>query len=247
MWHLNRNYTFERFVVGPCNQFAYAAAFDVAKRPCQSCNPLYICGECGLGKTHLLHAAALSIAAAQSRLNLMYLSAEIFMNELIAAIRDNQMPAFRTKYRHIDCLFVDNIQYLAGKEGTQEEFLNIFKALHDSGKQIVIAGNVFPGNIHDLDKCLRSRFQWGLIAVIHPPEMETRVAIIQQIMQENRISIPDHVSLYIAEKIESNIGELRGFLSQIIAYSANTEMEINKDLVRQVVNMNGLHKLFGDI
>jgi chromosomal replication initiator protein len=232
---LNGNYTFERFVVGPCNQFAHAASIAVSKQPAKNYNPLFIYGGSGLGKTHLLNAIGLLTAAAHPDLHVMYVSAEEFMNEMINSIRYDRMPKFREKYRNIGCLLIDDIHFLAGKERTQEEFFHTFNTLHDSGKQIVVTSDKFPKDIPNLEGRLRSRFEWGLIADIQPPEIETKIAIIEKKMQENKISLPNNVAHYIASHVESNIRELEGFLVRICAYSSLTGREIDLGLVTEVL------------
>jgi chromosomal replication initiator protein len=232
---LNSNYTFERFVVGPCNQFAHAASIAVAKQPAKNYNPLFIYGGSGLGKTHLLNAIGLLTASTHQALPVMYVSAEEFMNEMINSIRYDRMPKFREKYRNIGCLLIDDIHFLAGKERTQEEFFHTFNTLHDSGKQIVVSSDKFPKDIPNLEGRLRSRFEWGLIADIQPPEIETKIAIIEKKMQENKISLPNNVTHYIASNVESNIRELEGFLVRICAYSSLTGREIDLDLVKEVL------------
>lgn len=241
---LNSKYTFDRFVVGPSNQFAYAASVAVAKQPAKNYNPLFIYGGSGLGKTHLLNAIGLMVMDYHPDFKVIYISAEALMNELIDSIRDGQMPLFREKYRNSNCLLIDDAHFLAGKERTQEEFFHIFNTLHDSGKQIVIASDKFPKDIPNIEKRLRSRFQWGLIADIIPPEIETRIAIIKKKIQENDISISDNIVFYIASHIESNIGELEGFLIQIGAYSSLTGKEINFDLVKEVLKSVKPNKSF---
>jgi chromosomal replication initiator protein len=240
---LNNHYTFDRFVVGPCNQFAHAASIAVAKQPAKNYNPLFIYGGSGLGKTHLLNATGLLTTTAHPELNVMYVSAEEFMNEMINSIRYDRMPKFREKYRNISCLLIDDIHFLAGKERTQEEFFHTFNTLHDSGKQIVVTSDKFPKDIPNLEGRLRSRFEWGLIADIQPPEIETKIAIIEKKMQESQITLPSTVAHYIASHVESNIRELEGFLVRISAYSSLTGREIDLDLVKEVlknvVNRNG--------
>jgi chromosomal replication initiator protein len=233
---LNANYTFDRFVVGPCNQFAHAASIAVAKQPAKNYNPLFLYGGSGLGKTHLLNAIGLLTASAHPNLQVMYVSAEEFMNEMINSIRYDRMPKFREKYRNIGCLLIDDIHFLAGKERTQEEFFHTFNTLHDSGKQIVVSSDKFPKDIPNLEGRLRSRFEWGLIADIQPPEIETKIAIIEKKMQENKISLPSNVAHYIASKVESNIRELEGFLVRICAYSSLTGRKIDLDLVKEVLS-----------
>jgi len=232
---LNSNYTFERFVVGPCNQFAHAASIAVSKQPAKNYNPLFIYGGSGLGKTHLLNAIGLLTAAAHPELQVMYVSAEEFMNEMINSIRYDRMPKFRERYRNIGCLLIDDIHFLAGKERTQEEFFHTFNTLHDSGKQIVVSSDKFPKDIPNLEGRLRSRFEWGLIADIQPPEIETKIAIIEKKMQENNIALPSNVAHYIASQVESNIRELEGFLIRICAYSSLTGRVIDLDLVKEVL------------
>lgn len=232
---LNGNYTFDRFVVGPCNQFAHAASIAVAKQPAKNYNPLFLYGGSGLGKTHLLNSIGLLTASAHPNLNIMYVSAEEFMNEMINSIRYDRMPKFRERYRNIGCLLIDDIHFLAGKERTQEEFFHTFNTLHDSGKQIVVSSDKFPKDIPNLEGRLRSRFEWGLIADIQPPEIETKIAIIEKKMQENKITLPNNVAHYIASQVESNIRELEGYLVRICAYSSLTGREIDLDLVKEVL------------
>ncbi len=232
---LNPNYTFERFVIGASNQFAHAASVAVAEQPAKSYNPLFIYGGVGLGKTHLLNAIGLHTLTANSDMNVVYVSAESFMNELINCIRFDKMPKFREKYRNIDCLLIDDIQFIAGKERTQEEFFHTFNTLHDSGKQIVVTSDKFPKEIPNLESRLRSRFEWGLIADIQPPEIETKVAIIEKKAQENNINLPANVAYYIASNAESNIREMEGFLLRTVAYASLKHREIDMELVRDVL------------
>ena len=232
---LNPNYHFERFVVGPSNQFAHAAAVAVAEAPAKNYNPLFIYGGVGLGKTHLLNAIGLHTLKIMPNANVLYVSAEEFMNEMINSIRYDKMQKFREKYRNIDSLLIDDIQFIAGKERTQEEFFHTFNTLHDSGKQIVVTSDKFPKDIPNLEGRLRSRFEWGLIADIQPPEIETKVAIVDKKAQENNISLPKNVSYYIASKAESNIRELEGFIIRIGAYASLTGREIDMDLVKEVL------------
>ena len=232
---LNSHYTFDRFVVGPSNQFAHAASIAVAKQPAKNYNPLFIYGGSGLGKTHLLNAIGLMTTASHPELNVMYVSAEAFMNEMINSIRYDRMPKFREKYRNIGLLLIDDIQFLAGKDRTQEEFFHTFNTLHDSGKQIVVTSDKFPKDIPNLEGRLRSRFEWGLIADIQPPEIETKIAIIEKKMQENKMELSQTVAHYIASQVESNIRELEGFLVRISAYSSLTNRKIDLDLVREVL------------
>jgi len=233
--HLNSNYTFDRFVVGPSNQFAHAASIAVAKQPAKYYNPLFIYGGSGLGKTHLLNAIGLMTVASHPDLSVMYVSAEAFMNEMINSIRYDRMAKFREKYRNVGSLLIDDIQFLAGKDRTQEEFFHTFNTLRDSGKQIVVTSDKFPKDIPNLEGRLRSRFEWGLIADIQPPETETKIAIIEKKMQENKIELSPAVAQYIASHVESNIRELEGFLIRISAYSSLTNREITLELVREVL------------
>ena len=233
---INPNYTFDRFVVGTSNQFAHAAAVAVAKQPAHAYNPLFIYGGVGLGKTHLLNAIGSSTIQTYTDMTVLYVSAEEFMNELINSIRYDKMSKFREKYRKIDSLLIDDIQFIAGKERTQEEFFHTFNTLHDSGKQIVVTSDKFPKEIPNLEERLRSRFEWGLIADIQPPEIETKVAIIEKKAQENEIVLPGNVAYHIASKAgEANIRELEGFLTRIAAYSSLTGREIDMDLVKEVL------------
>ena len=232
---LNPNYNFERFVVGPSNQFAHAAAVAVAEAPAKNYNPLFIYGGVGLGKTHLLNAIGLHTFRLAPSANILYVSAEEFMNEMINSIRYDKMQKFREKFRNIDSLLIDDIQFIAGKERTQEEFFHTFNTLHDSGKQIVVTSDKFPKDIPNLEGRLRSRFEWGLIADIQPPEIETKVAIVDKKSQENNISLPKNVAYYIASKAESNIRELEGFIIRIGAYASLTGREIDMDLVKEVL------------
>jgi chromosomal replication initiator protein len=244
---LNDNYNFDRFVVGSCNQFAHAASIAVAKQPAKNYNPLFIYGGSGLGKTHLLNAIGLLSSSIHPTLNIMYVSAEEFMNEMINSIRYDRMPKFREKYRNISCLLIDDIHFLAGKERTQEEFFHTFNTLHDSGKQIVVTSDKFPKDIPNLESRLRSRFEWGLIADIQPPEIETKIAIIERKIQENKIDLPHNVIHYIASHVESNIRELEGFLVRIGAYSSLTGREIDLDLVKEVLSSLVKHNKQGDV
>jgi chromosomal replication initiator protein len=232
---LHPHYSFERFVVGSCNQFAHAASVAVAEQPAKNYNPLFIYGGVGLGKTHLLNAIGLFTHSLYTDMNVLYVSAEEFMNELINSIRYDKMPQFREKYRKIDCLLIDDIQFIAGKERTQEEFFHTFNTLHDSGKQIVVTSDRFPKDIPNLEGRLRSRFEWGLIADIQPPEMETKIAIIEKKAYENNLTLPSNVALYVASHVESNIRELEGFLIRIGAYSSLTGREIDINLAKEVL------------
>jgi chromosomal replication initiator protein len=232
---LNLHYTFDRFIVGASNQFAHAACIAVSEQPAKNYNPLFIYGGVGLGKTHLLNAIGLRTIAIHQNINVLYVSAEEFMNELVNCIRYDKMPKFREKFRHIECLLMDDIHFLAGKERTQEEFFHTFNTLHDSGKQIVVASDKFPKDIPNLEGRLRSRFEWGLIADIQPPEMETKIAIVEKKAQENNIVLPGTVTRYIASSAGSNIRELEGCLIRIAAYASLTKREIDMALVQEVL------------
>src|SRR5258707_5246767 len=232
---LNPKYTFDSFVVGSSNQFAHAAARAVAEIPSKSYNPLFIYGGVGLGKTHLMHAIGHYIQARQKRLVLVYMSADRFINEMINAIRFDRLPSFRQKYRSIDVLLVDDIQFIAGKDRTQEEFFHIFNALHDGQKQIVISSDCPPRQIPTLEERLHSRFEWGLIADIQPPDIETKVAILRKKAEAERVQIPENVALFIASKVKTNIRELEGSLIRLIAYASLTGRDIDLGLTQEVL------------
>jgi chromosomal replication initiator protein len=232
---LNPKYTFDTFVVGSCNQFAHAAALAVVDMPSKTYNPLYIYGGVGLGKTHLMHAIGHLIKVRNNNLRLTYISSEKFMNELINAIRYDKTITFREKYRNIDVLLMDDIQFLAGKERTQEEFFHTFNALYDAQKQIVISSDCPPREIPTLEERLHSRFEWGLIADIQPPDLETKVAILKRKAEIEKIDLPDNVALFIASKIKSNIRELEGSLVRLVAYASLKGLSIGLDLAQEVL------------
>jgi chromosomal replication initiator protein len=232
---LNLRYTFDTFIVGSSNQFAHAACRAVAEAPSRSYNPLFIYGGVGLGKTHLMHAIGQYVLQHDRSLKLTYISAERFMNEMINAVRYERIIDFRERYRTVDVLLVDDVQFIAGKEGTQTEFFHTFNALYDSQKQIVISSDCPPREIMSLEERLRSRFEWGLIADIQSPDLETRVAILKKKADTEAVPLPDDVAIYIGGKIKSNIRELEGSLIRLIAYASLTGQEISLPLAQEVL------------
>ena len=217
---LNPKYTFDTFVVGSSNQFAHAATLAVAEQPARSYNPLFIYGGVGLGKTHLMHAIGHFAIQQNPKIRLCYLSSEQFMNEMINSLRFDRMPQFRETYRNMDILLVDDIQFVAGKERTQEEFFHTFNSLFDSHKQIVVSSDKFPREIPDLEERLRSRFEWGLIADIQAPDLETKIAILEKKADLSGITLPQGVALFLAENTGSNIRELEGYLQRVTAFAS---------------------------
>ncbi len=233
---LNPRYNFDAFVSGPSNQLAFAAAQSCANSYPPKYNPVFICGGVGLGKTHLLHAIGHQIVRTRPNSRLCYISGERFMNEYVHAIRTNQMHTFRHRYREsCDVLLVDDVQFLAGKDGTQDEFFHTFNALHDSHRQIVLTADRKPHEISDIADRLRSRFAWGLLADIEPPELEVRMAILREKAAAENINLPDSVSMYIATSIKSNVRELEGALIRLAAYASLSRREITLDFARETL------------
>lgn len=232
---LNPKYTFDTFVIGSGNRFAHAASLAVAEAPAKAYNPLFIYGGVGLGKTHLMHAIGHYVQDHNPSAKVVYLSSEKFTNEFINSIRDNKAVDFRNKYRNVDVLLIDDIQFLAGKEQTQEEFFHTFNTLHEESKQIVISSDRPPKEIPTLEDRLRSRFEWGLITDITPPDLETRIAILRKKAKAEGLDIPNEVMLYIANQIDSNIRELEGALIRVVAYSSLINKDINADLAAEAL------------
>lgn len=216
---LNEKYTFDTFVIGSGNRFAHAASLAVAEAPAKAYNPLFIYGGVGLGKTHLMHAIGQYVQDQNLGTRIAYVSSERFTNDFINSIRDNKTVEFRNKYRNIDVLLIDDIQFLAGKEQTQEEFFHTFNALHNDQKQIIISSDRPPKEIPTLEDRLRSRFEWGLITDITPPDLETRIAILRKKANAEQLDVSNEVMLYIASQIDTNIRELEGALTRVIAYA----------------------------
>jgi chromosomal replication initiator protein len=232
---LNPRYMFESFVVGGSNAFAHAAALAVAEQPSRTYNPLFLYSGVGMGKTHLMQAVGHVIMKRNPGMRLLYISAEKFTNEVISALRFDHMTSFRERFRSVDVLLVDDIQFIAGKERTQEEFFHTFNALYDLRRQIVISSDCPPKEISAIEERLRSRFEWGLIADIQPPDLETKIAIIQKKAENERVLIPDDVAEYIARAIKSNVRELEGALTRLIAYTSLTASALNLETAQQVL------------
>jgi chromosomal replication initiator protein len=233
--NLNPKYTFENFVCGASNQFAHAAAQSVANNPATSYNPLFIYGGVGLGKTHLLIAIGNHIIHSNKKARVCYYTSEKFMNELINCLRYNKMDQFRNKFRSMDVLLIDDVQFIAGKERTQEEFFHTFNSLHESHKQIVVTSDKFPKDMSGLEERLRSRFEWGLIADIQPPDIETKVAILKKKADLDMISLPDDVALFLASSSTTNVRELEGMLIRLGAFSSLTGNEISLGMAQDVL------------
>ena len=228
-------YTFENFVIGASNQFAHAACMAVANQPGDHYNPLFIYGGVGLGKTHLVNAIGHWAEAQRAGLKVVYLSSESFMNELIGSLRRDRMDEFKAKFRTVDILILDDVQFLAGKERTQEEFFHTFNSLYESHKQIVITSDKFPKEIPGLEDRLRNRFEWGLIADIQPPDVETRIAILQKKAEVEGVRLPSDVAIFIATHINSNVRELEGSLTRLGAFSSLTKTPITLELTKEVL------------
>jgi chromosomal replication initiator protein len=231
----NPRYRFESFVVGNSNQLAYAASKSIAENPAGSFNPLFIYGGAGLGKTHLIQAIGQQVRELRPRLRIAYMSADTFVTELITSIRYDKMAAFRDRYRSIDALLLDDIQFIAGKERTQEEFFHTFNALYEAQKQIVFTSDRPPKEIPTLEERLRSRFEWGLTADIQPPDLETKVAIIRKKAEDKGLNIPQEVALFIAERVRSNVRELEGHLNKIAVFSSLAGKNVNIDLAKEAL------------
>lgn len=232
---LNPKYTFDSFVIGNSNRFAHAASLAVAESPAKAYNPLFVYGGVGLGKTHLMHAIGHYILENNPKSKVVYVSSEKFTNELINSIKDDKNVEFRNKYRNVDVLLIDDIQFIAGKDATQQEFFHTFNALHEANKQIILSSDRPPKEIPTLEDRLRSRFEWGLIADIQTPDFETRIAILKKKADVEGLNISNDVMVYIATKIKSNIRELEGALIRIVAYSSLTNKEITVDLAAEAL------------
>ena len=232
---LNTRFRFDNFVVGSCNQFAHAAARAVADSPSRSYNPLFIYGGTGMGKTHLMHAIGRELLDKYPAIRVVYTSSERFMNEMILCLRTNRMPSFQRHYRSADVLLVDDVQILAGKERMQEEFFHTFNELYDHQKQIVISSDSAPKSTQGLVERLRSRFEWGLMVDVQPPDLETKMAILDKKAELEGVALPEEVRIYIATKTKSNVRELEGALIKLIAYSSITNSPVTLQMAQQVL------------
>ena len=232
---LNRRYTFDDFVIGPGNRFAHAASVAVSESPAKQYNPLFIYGPTGLGKTHLLQSIAHEMKRRHPEFKILYISSEKFTNQLITAIQTKSTPQFRAKYRTLDLLLIDDVHFIAGRDATQEEFFNTFNALYDAHKQIVVTSDRPPREIPDLEERLVSRFGWGLVTDIQPPDFETRVAILKKKMELETVVVPDDVAYFIAGKIKSNIRELEGALIRVVAYCTLTNSKVDVRLAQEIL------------
>ena len=232
---LNAQHTFDTFVIGNGNRFSHAASLAVAEAPAKAYNPLFIYGGVGLGKTHLMHAIGNYVLEHRPNAKVVYLSSEKFTNEFINSIRDNKTEQFRNKYRNVDVLLIDDIQFLAGKESTQEEFFHTFNSLHENDKQIVISSDRTPKEIPTLEDRLRSRFEWGLMTDVTPPDLETRIAILRKKCEEENVEIPNEAMIYIANHIHTNIRELEGALTRVAAYSKISNQPMTPEVVSEAL------------
>ena len=238
---LNQRYTFDNFVIGNGNQFARAASLAVAERPSRAYNPLFLYGGVGMGKTHLMHAIGHEVKRRQPVASICYVSAEKFTNEMITSLRNDRMTSFRDRFRTVDVLLIDDIQFIAQKERTQEEFFHTFNALHESSKQIVIASDRPPKELAEIEDRLRSRFEWGLIADIQPPDLETKVAILQKKAESEQVTLPIDVALFIASNVRTNVRELEGAMTRLIAWCGLNKMDITlastQQCLKQFIDM----------
>jgi chromosomal replication initiator protein len=238
---LNPRYTFDAFVIGNGNQFARAASLAVAERPSRAYNPLFLYGGVGMGKTHLMHAIGHEVKRRQPSASICYVSAEKFTNEMITSLRNDRMTSFRDRFRTVDVLLIDDIQFIAQKERTQEEFFHTFNALHESMKQIVIASDRPPKELAEIEDRLRSRFEWGLIADIQPPDLETKVAILQKKAENDQVQLPTDVALFIASNVRTNVRELEGALTRLVAWCNLNRTEITlvttQQCLKQFIDM----------
>ncbi len=232
---LNSKYTFDSFIVGPSNRFAHAASIAVSDSPAKAYNPFFIYGGVGLGKTHLMHAIGQRVLQKLPKVKILYISSEEFTNQLISAIQNRSTPKFREKYRNVDVLLIDDIHFIAGKESTQEEFFHTFNALYDAHKQIVVSSDRPPKEIQALEERLVSRFEWGLVTDIQPPDFETRIAILKKKSEKETIALPEDLFFFLAEKVKTNIRELEGALIRVVAYAKLIGKEITVDLAREVL------------
>ncbi|MFN8684801.1 MAG: chromosomal replication initiator protein DnaA, partial [Acidobacteriota bacterium] len=233
--HLNPKFTFDSFVVGSCNQFAHAAAHAVATRPSRSYNPLFIYGGVGMGKTHLMHAIGRSLLSEHPGMKIVYTTSEKFMNQMIQCIRMEKMSYFHQFYRSADVLLIDDIQIIGGKERTQEEFFHTFNELFDNQKQIVISSDSPPKEVSGLVERLRSRFEWGLIVDVQPPDLETKMAILDHKAESEGINLPEDVRIFLATRTKSNIRELEGALVKLVAYSSVSNTPISLEMAKQLL------------
>lgn len=232
---LTPKHTFESFVVGPSNRFAHAASVAVSDSPAKAYNPLFIYGGVGLGKTHLMHAVGQRVIQKSPKSKVLYITSEDFTNQMISAIQNRAMQKFREKYRHVDVLLIDDIQFIAGKESTQEEFFHTFNTLYDAHKQIVVSSDRPPKEIQSLEERLISRFEWGLVTDIQPPDFETRVAILKKKSEKETITLPEDVLYFLGEKIKSNIRELEGALIRVVAYAKLIGREVSVEMAKEVL------------